>query len=240
MSYSAASTLPAPRRSTREPRPPLRSVRVEVHHLVRGRTRAPSSRRSASAPTSAGRRTQGGHADQAGHHQAEVARHRARLDKLTSYVDQAYTDRLEERITPELWERRSAERESERRDIEWKLAGLQTAKTNYLASGIKLLKLAQRAHELYVSQSPHEQRRLLNVVVSNCTLRDGTVRYRNLRIAKLAGWSGRLSNSLPRAHLGGHRGVRSGGEVGGVGAHRSESTTSELVGRRRGLPIAEL
>ena len=41
----------------------------------------------------------------------------------------------------------------------------------------QLLKLAQRADELYVSQSPHEQRRLLNVVVSNCTLKDGTVEY---------------------------------------------------------------
>jgi site-specific DNA recombinase len=117
------------------------------------------------------------HADQAEHHQAEVARHRARLDKLTSYVDQAYTDRLEGRITPELWERRSAEWETERADIERKLAALGNAKTSYIASGVKLLELAQRAHELYVSQSPHEQRRLLNVVVSNCTLNNGTVEY---------------------------------------------------------------
>jgi hypothetical protein len=81
------------------------------------------------------------------------------------------------RITPELWDRRSAEWETEGADVTRHLAALDSAKTDYLASGVKLLELAQRAHELYVSQSPHEQRRLLNVVVSNCTLRDATVEY---------------------------------------------------------------
>ncbi len=117
------------------------------------------------------------HADQAEHHRATMARLNARKEKLASYVDQAYTDRLEGRIPEELWDRRSAEWETERRDINRQLDAHESAKTNYLASGIKLLELAQRAHELYVSQSPHEQRRLLNVVVSNCTLKDGTVEY---------------------------------------------------------------
>ncbi len=117
------------------------------------------------------------HADQAEHHRATVARLNARKEQLTSCVDQAYTDRLEGRITEDMWQRRSAEWETERADIARQLAGLDTAKTNYPASGVILLELAQCAHELYVSQSPHEQRRLLNVVVSNCTLKDGTVEY---------------------------------------------------------------
>jgi site-specific DNA recombinase len=117
------------------------------------------------------------HADQAEHHRASVARLNARKEKLTSYLDQAYTDRLEGRIGEDMWQRRSAEWETERADIARQLAALDTAKTNYLASGVKLLELAQRAHELYVSQAPHEQRRLLNVVLSNCTLRNGSVEY---------------------------------------------------------------
>ncbi|CAN5826951.1 hypothetical protein BH11MYX4_BH11MYX4_22610 [soil metagenome] len=117
------------------------------------------------------------HSDQADHHRAAVARLRARLDKLTSYADQAYTDRLDGRISTELWARRTAEWERERDDVERQLAAHGAAKVGYLTSGVKLLELAQRAHELYVSQSPHEQRRLLNVVVSNCTLRNGTIEY---------------------------------------------------------------
>ncbi len=74
-----------------------------------------------------------------------------------------------------MWQRRSAEWETERADIARQLAALDTAKTNDLASSVKLLELAQRAHDLYVSQAPHEQRRLLNVVVSNCALRNARV-----------------------------------------------------------------
>ncbi len=117
------------------------------------------------------------HADQAEHHRATVARLNARKEKLASYLDQAYTDRLEARISEEMWQRRSTEWDQEREGIERQLVAHGRAKASYLTSGVKLLELAQRAHELYVSQSPHEQRRLLNVVVSNCTLRDGTVRY---------------------------------------------------------------
>ena len=117
------------------------------------------------------------HADQAEHHWAMVSRLNARKEKLASYMDQAYTDRLEGRITEEMWQRRSADWTAERKDIDRQLDALGNAKENYLDSGVKLLELAQRAHELYVSQSPHEQRRLLNVIVSNCTLKDGTVEY---------------------------------------------------------------
>jgi hypothetical protein len=74
-----------------------------------------------------------------------------------------------------MWRRRSTEWDQEREGIERQLVAHGRAKTSYLTSGVKLLELAQRAHELYVSQSPHEQRRLLNVVVSNGTLKDGTV-----------------------------------------------------------------
>lgn len=84
-------------------------------------------------------------------------------------------DRLEGHITTDLWARKTAEWEREREDIDRQLAALGTAKTNYLASGMKLLELAQRAYDLYVAQPPHEQRRLLDVVVSNCRLNGGTI-----------------------------------------------------------------
>ena len=54
------------------------------------------------------------HADQAEHHRATVARLNARKEKLASYLDQAYTDRLEGRISEDLWQRRSSEWDQER------------------------------------------------------------------------------------------------------------------------------
>lgn len=97
--------------------------------------------------------------------------------QLTSYADQAYVDRLEGHITTDLWASKTAEWEREREDIDGQLASLGTAKTNYLVSGVKLLELAQRACQMYVAQPPHEQRQLLNVVVSNCRLNGGPIEY---------------------------------------------------------------
>jgi len=50
----------------------------------------------------------------------------------------------------------------------------------YLDEGIKLLELAQRAHELFENQPPKEKRKLLDFVLSNCTWKAGelTAYYR--------------------------------------------------------------
>jgi len=43
--------------------------------------------------------------------------------------------------------------------------------------GVKLLELAQVAHSLYVSQEPHEQRKLVDVVLSNCRMNGASVEF---------------------------------------------------------------
>ena len=64
------------------------------------------------------------HADQAERHDATVTRLEARRAQLASYLDTAYIDRLEGRIPQDVWERRSAEWDAERRDIDRQLAAL--------------------------------------------------------------------------------------------------------------------
>lgn len=49
------------------------------------------------------------------------------------------------------------------------------ANTNYHAQGIHLLELAQKAYSLYLQQTPTQRRRLLNFLLSNCTLDAGNL-----------------------------------------------------------------
>lgn len=49
------------------------------------------------------------------------------------------------------------------------------ANTNYYAQGIHLLELAQKAYSLYLQQTPTQRRRLLNFLLSNCTLDAGNL-----------------------------------------------------------------
>ena len=49
------------------------------------------------------------------------------------------------------------------------------ANTNYYVQGIHLLELAQKAYSLYLQQTPTQRRRLLNFLLSNCTLDAGNL-----------------------------------------------------------------
>ncbi|HEV2175530.1 MAG TPA: hypothetical protein VGR71_18275, partial [Nitrospira sp.] len=52
----------------------------------------------------------------------------------------------------------------------------QVADHRYYDDGLKLLELASKAYQLYVKQPPEQKNRFLRILLSNCTLRDGTLR----------------------------------------------------------------
>jgi hypothetical protein len=93
-----------------------------------------------------------------------------RRQKLQSKNDRAYDDYLEGRVSEAQWTRKSAEWESELATTDAELSRLTTAAPTDVATGEKILELAKTAHLRYVEQSPAEQRRLLDIVLSDCTL----------------------------------------------------------------------
>jgi hypothetical protein len=52
----------------------------------------------------------------------------------------------------------------------------QVADYRYYDNGLKLLELASKAHELYSKQLPEQKNKFLRILLSNCTLQDGTLR----------------------------------------------------------------
>ena len=52
---------------------------------------------------------------------------------------------------------------------------LQAADGQYLDNGVRIIELSQRARELYLTQPPAEKRKLLGLLLSNCTLEDGRI-----------------------------------------------------------------
>ena len=55
------------------------------------------------------------------------------------------------------------------------------ADRNYVETGTRILELAKRAYSLYVRQDSFEQRKLLDMILSNCQVKDGkmTAEFRN-------------------------------------------------------------
>ena len=90
-------------------------------------------------------------------------------------IDQAYTDKLDGTISEEYWKAKTQDWKQEQEGIRRELEKYEQANSAYFEEGVKILELANRAYSLYIQQSPHEQRRLLDVLLSNCTLTNGSL-----------------------------------------------------------------
>ncbi len=88
-----------------------------------------------------------------------------RLTQLRGRLEQAYIDRLDGKITEEFWEAKSAEWQEEEQALLASLRELEQAENPERAlDRVRILELANKAHSLYVTQTPQE------MVLSNCAV----------------------------------------------------------------------
>lgn len=98
-----------------------------------------------------------------------------RHSRIRNYLDKAYEDKLNGEISDDLWQRKSQEWNDELVDIGIQIRSHQNANANYFQTGVKILELANRAYNMYLKQGRHEQRKLLDTILSNCTFYRGTL-----------------------------------------------------------------
>ena len=117
-------------------------------------------------------------------HVDEVKFHDERIKALQSHqtalhrrMDMVYTDKIDGHISHAFWERKNTQFKKELTDTERKLSEHSKANYVYLESGVRLLEVIQNASFLYDRQQPHEQRRLLNLLLPNISLKDGNLCY---------------------------------------------------------------
>jgi hypothetical protein len=104
-----------------------------------------------------------------------------------------YLDKLDGRIDAGFFDSKSAEWRAEQNRLLRDVETHQGANQTYIEEGVQLLRLAQRAHELFERQDAAEKRRLLSFLLSNCVWKAGvlTAEYRQpfdiLALAREAG-----------------------------------------------------
>ncbi len=106
----------------------------------------------------------------------ELRRLRADHDELERRISLAYEDRLSGVVPEAFWTAKYAQYRGQQEGITARMAALDVADSGYIESAERVLELSQRAYSLYVAQNRAEQRKLLDLLLSNCTLRDGAVR----------------------------------------------------------------
>lgn len=112
------------------------------------------------------------HQDERRFHDEAVSKLQGQYQKLQNRLDGLYLDKLDRKVEPEFFEQKSDEWRVEQNEIIRKIETHQRANRSYVADGIRMLELSQKAASLYNAQNCFEMRKLLNFVVSNSTWKD--------------------------------------------------------------------
>ena len=116
------------------------------------------------------------HKDEKRHHKEAVEGLRKQRDRILPRLEKMYEDKLDGVISKDFYLLKRAQYEEERDRIDYHLSQHSNANLNYLDTGVDLLELAKRAYSLYLQQDPAEQRKLLNLVYSNCIFKNGKIK----------------------------------------------------------------
>ena len=93
--------------------------------------------------------------------------------KLQRRLDLMCEDKPNGKIDQEFYERKSKDWKQQQVESSRQTLGLERSDESCLSDGVQLLKPAQRAVILYDRQSNREKRRILNLVCSNSTWKEG-------------------------------------------------------------------
>ncbi len=115
------------------------------------------------------------HADERQEHEHALLRCQTEYKRLESRLHAIYLDKLDGRIDNAYYDRLSAQWRVEQTRLLREIERHTEAEETYMDDGVKLLELAQNARRLFMKQAPHEKKRLLNLVLSNCGWRQGEI-----------------------------------------------------------------
>ncbi|PWB81809.1 MAG: recombinase family protein [Methylocystaceae bacterium] len=108
------------------------------------------------------------HADERREHEQALQRCEAEYKRLEDRINAMYLDKLDGRIDAGFYDRMSAQWRVEQSRLMRNIERHREAEQSYMEDGVRLLELAQSASRLFAKQAPHERKRLLNFVLSNC------------------------------------------------------------------------
>lgn len=116
------------------------------------------------------------HADERKEQEQAIQRCQKEYKRLEGRLQAIYLDKLDGRIESAFYDRMSAQWRVEQTRLLREIERHGEAEESYMEDGVRLLELARNARQLFARQAPGEKKRLLNLLLSNCTWDDGKVR----------------------------------------------------------------
>ncbi|MER9363175.1 hypothetical protein [Mesorhizobium sp. M0500] len=116
------------------------------------------------------------HADERKEQEQAILRSQKEYKRLEDRLQAMYLDKLDGRIDSAFYHRMSAQWRVEQTRLLREIERHGEAEESYMDDGVRLLELARNARQLFARQAPGEKKRLLNLLLSNCTWENGEVR----------------------------------------------------------------
>ncbi len=121
------------------------------------------------------------HQDEIEYHNSTVGQLQARYEAIQKRMDKLYDDKLDEKITPDFYNRKFKQYSQEKDEIAESIKRHSTASTGYLNLGINLYELSQRAREIYLKAKEKgmldEQKALIRLVFAKLILDEGKLSW---------------------------------------------------------------
>lgn len=122
---------------------------------------------------------------------------------LQKRIDHAYLDKVDGKISEEFWKTHTKNWNEEKERLMIKLMALQKADTHYVENANIILELVRNASQAFHKQNLEQKRKLINLLVSNCTYKDGILDIELkpvfediLEISKTGNWCARKDSNL--------------------------------------------
>ncbi len=91
---------------------------------------------------------------------------------LQSRIDKTYIDKIDGKISEEYWATHTQDWANEKDILMIKLVAVEKADSHYLENANIILELAKKASQLFKQQNAEQKRRLINLLVQNCSYKD--------------------------------------------------------------------
>ena len=111
--------------------------------------------------------------DKVEYHNNCVKQLERQVKTLQDRIDQAYLDKLDQKISENFWQSQTAKWLHEKEELTLKLLAHQKADTNYLQNANLILELAKKAADLFKKQNIEQKRKMIRLLVSNSTYQGG-------------------------------------------------------------------
>jgi site-specific DNA recombinase len=142
-----------------------------------------------------------------GAHEREVKRLEEQLRRLESKLDTLYEDRLESRIPPEMYDRKSPELRVQRLELLRRLNEVRAASRPAAKTAINLMDLTSRAADLFLVRPAHEKQRFMRLVLKSASWQQGRLRtefeepFESLRRSNQLSTAKHKENRMPNLQI---------------------------------------